>query len=74
MPEGWDENPERLRQRDIDGRWIQKNGINHHGYKDSICIDIDHSFTRQYAVTPANIHDGQMHPRLLDPENEHDYV
>jgi IS5 family transposase len=25
-------------------------------------------------VTPANIHDSQMLPRLLDPENEHDYV
>jgi hypothetical protein len=25
-------------------------------------------------VTSANIHDSQMLPRLLDPENEHDYV
>jgi hypothetical protein len=25
-------------------------------------------------VTPANAHDSQMLPRLLDPENEHDYV
>jgi hypothetical protein len=24
-------------------------------------------------VTPANIHDSQMLPQLLDPENEHDY-
>jgi len=25
-------------------------------------------------VTPANVHDSQMLPRLLYPENEHDYV
>jgi IS5 family transposase len=25
-------------------------------------------------VTPANVHDSQMLPRLLDPENEQDYV
>ncbi|MFM7238173.1 MAG: transposase, partial [Cyanobium sp.] len=36
--------------------------------------DVDHGFIRRYAVTPANIHDSQMLPRLLDPENEHGYV
>jgi len=25
-------------------------------------------------VTPAHIHDSQMLPKLLDPENEQDYV
>jgi IS5 family transposase len=74
LPEGWDENPERLRQKDLDARWVQKNGINHYGYKNSICIDVEHGFIRRYAVTPANVHDSQMLPRLLDPENEHDYV
>jgi IS5 family transposase len=73
-PEGWEENPERLRQRDLDARWVKKNGISHYGYKNSICIDVDHGFIRRYVVTPANIHDIQMLPHLLDPENEHDYV
>ena len=74
LPDGWDENPDRLRQKDLDARWVQKNGINYYGYKNSICIDVDHGFIRRYAVTPANIHDSQMLPRLLDPENEHDHV
>jgi len=52
----------------------QKNGINYYGYKNSICIDVDHGFIYRYAVTPANTHDSQMLPRLLDAENEHDYV
>jgi len=74
MPEGWDEKPERLRQKDLDARWCKKNGISYYGYKNSICIDVEHGFIRRYAVTPANIHDSQMLPRLLDPENEQDYV
>jgi hypothetical protein len=51
-----------------------KNGISHYGFKNSVCIDVDHDSSRRYAVTPANIHDSQMPPRLLDPDNEHDYV
>jgi IS5 family transposase len=74
LPVGWDENPDRLQQKDLDARWTKKNGISYYGYKNSICIDVDHGFIRRYAVTPANIHDSQMLPRLLDPENEHDYV
>ncbi len=53
---------------------MKKNGLNYYGYKNSICIDVDHGFIRRYAVTPANIHDSQMLPRLLDPDNKHDYV
>ena len=74
LPEGLDENPDRLQQIDLGARWFKKNGINYYGYKNSICIDIDHGFIRRYAVTPANVHDCQMPPHLLDPENKHDYV
>jgi len=52
----------------------QRNGLNHNGYKNSLCIDAEHGFIRRYAVTPANIHDSQMLTRLLDSEYEHDYV
>jgi len=74
LPDGWEENQDRLRQKDLDARWTIKNGISHYGYKNSICIDVDHGFIRRYAVTPANINDSQILPRLLDPENEHDCV
>ena len=37
-------------------------------------IDAEHDFTRGFVVTPANIHDSQMLPMLLDPENQDDYV
>lgn len=63
-----------MQQRDLDARWAKKNGINHYGYKNSICVDVEHGFIRRYAYTPANVHDSQMLPRLLDPENCDDYV
>jgi IS5 family transposase len=74
MLEGWDENPARLHQKDLDARLVKMNGINHHGYKNNICIDVEHGFIRRYAVTPANTHDSQMLLMLLDPENTDDYV
>lgn len=40
LPEGWDENLDRLWQRDLDARWVKKTGINHYEYKNSICIDV----------------------------------
>ena len=33
LPDGWANKPERLRQRDLDARWVKKNGISHYGYK-----------------------------------------
>jgi hypothetical protein len=50
LPEGWDENLDRLQQKDLDARWTIKNGIGYYGYKNSICIDVDHGFIRRYAV------------------------
>ena len=63
-----------MQRKDLDARWTKKNGISYYGYKNSICIDVDQGFVRRYAVSVANIHDSQILPHLLDPENEHDYV
>ena len=73
LPQGWDKNPDRLQQKDLDARWVKKNGINYYGYKNSICIDKEHCFIRHYALTPANMHDRQMFPRRLDPENQQNF-
>ena len=58
----------------MDARWVQQNGVNHYGYNNNICTEVDHGFIRRYAVTPANILDSQMLPMLLDPENSDNYV
>jgi len=40
----------------------------------AFCIDSEHGFIKRFVVSPANIHDSQMLPMLLDPENQDDYV
>jgi IS5 family transposase len=74
LPEGWENKPERLRQKDLDARWVKKNGTSHYGYKNSICIDVAHGFIRRYEVTTASIHDSQVLPYVLDPENSDEFV
>ena len=74
MPEAWDENQDRLRQRDLDTRWVKKNSVNHYSCKNNFFIGVAYGLIRHYAVTPANIHDSQMLSMLLDPENTDDYI
>jgi len=73
LPDGWEENPNRLQQRDLDALWV-KDKKNHYSYKNSICIDAEHNFIRRFVVTPASFHDSQMLPMLLDPKNQDNYV
>ena len=70
VPEEWERNPNRLRQKDLDARWVKKNNVNHYGYKNSISIDAVYGLIRRHVLTPANVHDSQMVPALLDGENE----
>ena len=69
VPEDWQDNPNRLRQKDLDARWTKKNGVNHYGYKNSISIDVVYGLIRRHVLTPANLHDSQMLPELLDGKN-----
>jgi transposase, IS5 family len=73
-PEGWQENPHKLSQKDLDARWTQKNGVNHYGYKDHINIDKDYGFIRRYRVTDASVHDSQAFCSVLDGENDSDEI
>ena len=69
VPEDWQDNPNRLRKKDLDARWTKKNGVNHYGYKNSISIDVVYVLIRRHVLTPANLHDSQMLPELLDGKN-----
>ena len=68
-PEAWKENPAKLRQKDVDARWVQKNDINYYGYKNHICIDVKHKLIRAWAVTDAARHDSQVVEELIDANN-----
>ena len=69
VPEQWQDNPNRLRQKDLNAKWTRKNDVSHYGYKKSISIDAAYGLIRRHLVTPANIHDRQMLPALLDGKN-----
>jgi transposase, IS5 family len=69
IPEGWEENPNRLAQKDLDARWTQKNGQNHSGYKNHISIDVKYGFVRKYHVTDASVHDSKVLSKIIDGEN-----
>ncbi len=68
-PDGWDDKPNRKRQKDEDARWNKKHGKSHYGYKNHINIDKEHKLIRRYAVTDASVHDSQVFDEMLDDEN-----
>src|SRR3989338_11188099 len=39
-PESFTENPNKLRQKDLDARWLVKSGRTHYGYKNHVNIDV----------------------------------
>jgi transposase, IS5 family len=85
IPEDWNANPAKLRQKDRDARWtlvfgkarLREDGTKHadiaipvFGYKSHASIDRRHGFIRKWDVTDASRHDGRMLRRgLLDQTN-----
>ena len=71
IPNDWKINPNKLRQKDTDARWTQKNGHNYYGYKDHIKADAKTKLITGYTVTPAHVHDSQPTEDLLDKNDKH---
>ena len=68
-PRQWAETPNKLRQKDVDARWTQKNEVNYFGYKNHLSVDREHKLIRKWAVTDAAVNDSQMFEQILDPRN-----
>ena len=66
VPEGWLEDPAKLRQKDTDARWTKKNEETFYGYKDHVKVDTDSKLIKTYEVTDASVHDSQVVEPLLD--------
>ena len=66
-PKDWNE--PKKRQKDVEARWVKKNGKNYYGYKNHINIDVKHKFIRDYDVTSASVHDSNVFEDLLDERN-----
>lgn len=84
IPEGWKDNPAKLRQKDRDARWTVKHtkakpqedgaklvdlAIPEFGYKNHVSADKRHRLIRKWTVTDAASNDGKQLPKLLDKEN-----
>lgn len=65
------ENPNVLRHKDVEARWVKKNGINYFGYKNHIKVSIKSKFIERYSVTAASVHDSQALESLVDATNSH---
>ena len=74
VPADWEENPAKLCPKDVDARWIKKNGVSYFGYKNHIAVDRETKLITNWAVTSANVHDSQVFEVLLDthPPSDHD--
>lgn len=68
-PDAWNDNPSKLRQKDMDARWTKKNDVTFYGYKNHVNVDVKRKLVRKYSVTPAHVHDSQELERLLDGDN-----
>ncbi len=85
VPDEWQDNPSKLRQKDRDARWTVKFAkakpredgarqidiaIPCFGYKSHICIDRRHGIIRRYLATDAAAHDGaRLREGLIDRTN-----
>jgi IS5 family transposase len=65
-PAQWKEEPNKLRQKDVDARWTKKNDEKHYGYKNHVNADAANKLVHSYAVSDAAVHDSQVFEQLLD--------
>ncbi len=68
-PEGWKKEPNKLRQKDVDAKWVKKNDVNHYGYKNHINVDKKYKLIRKFEVTAASVHDSEVFEEILDGNN-----
>jgi transposase, IS5 family len=70
IPESWQENSDKLAQKDIDARWTKKNDVSFYGYKNHIKADTKTKLIKKYAVSDASVHDSQLIDGLLDETDQ----
>lgn len=70
VPEDWQDNPNKLRQKDTDAAWLKKNGEDFFGYKNHIKADTGTKIITAYGVTPASVHDSEQIEELTDKKED----
>lgn len=70
LPAGWEEKPNKLRQKDLEARWTMKRGQAFYGYKNHTKCDAKSKLITGYSVTDASVHDSKALLELLGEEDE----
>lgn len=70
IPVDWQNNPNKLAQKDTDAKWTKKNNIAYYGYKNHVKCDEKSKLITGYSVTNAAVHDSQEVGDLLTPIDE----
>jgi transposase, IS5 family len=68
IPQDW--STHKLRQKDVDAKWTQKNNKQYFGYKNHIKADSKTKLITNYKVTSANISDKHVVESLLDKKSD----
>lgn len=69
IPQDWQDQPHKRRQKDTQARWTKKHNKSYYGYKNHIDIDNQHKLIRRYQTTDASVHDSRILSELIDPGN-----
>ena len=70
VPQEWQKEPNKHRQKDVDARWTKKNDISYYGYKDHVKCDSKSKLITKYLVTDASVHDSQAIEELIDKSDK----
>jgi transposase, IS5 family len=70
IPEDWKDDRNKLRQKDINAKWMKKNDETHYGYKDHVKTDAETKIITNYEVTSAEVHDSQKIFDLLEKDDK----
>lgn len=65
----WKDAPKKKKHKDIDARWVKKDGETIYGYKNHIKVDQKSKIIDSYQVTDASLHDSQALEKLLKAED-----
>jgi IS5 family transposase len=74
VPQGWKDQPQKARQKDVDARWTKKNGERYYGYKNHVKVDSRSKLIESFTVTAASVHDSNALEELIAEGDPTTYV
>jgi transposase, IS5 family len=66
VPESFQQNENRMEQKDVAARWAKKGEEVHYGYKNHVKADRTTKLIEDYEVTDASVHDSQVVDDLVE--------